>query len=105
MNMSVSDLTVTIRATLRDLMPHVPADVIDQITSAVAQRIADRESQFRPVDIPADRAELLDRLERERYTPLPRREVAVSRPNDDTPEVVAARLAILAEMPVSEADA
>ena len=99
MRMTVGDLSRLIRAALRDQLPLAESPTVDRVTITLVDRILDREQMFADASTPATRAELLDRLERERYTPLPRREVGASLANLDTPDVVAARLKILREMP------
>lgn len=104
MNTPPEDLLATIRRVLRTGVPLASSAMIDRITADMAAAILEREQAFRDTMTPVSRADLLDRLERERYTPLPRREVAVSRPGPAARDVAAERLKILAEMPLSEFD-
>lgn len=99
MNMTVSDLEQVTRAALRGQLPLLGSATIDRITEALTGAILRREQLFRDLVAPADRAALLERLDLERQTPLPRREMPASAPNADTPAVVAERLAVLALMP------
>lgn len=95
--MPTADLESAIRGVLRAQLPFLESATVDRLTAAL---LAGIEVRDRSMDRLLTRAQLADRLAVERHLPVPAsRPLAASRPNLDTPEVVAARLKILAEMP------
>lgn len=100
--MPPEDLAAAVRTALvAELPTHEHAALVDRLAVAITRRILQRDKQLADAYRPTlTRDELLERLVIEAKQPVPRRPLLPARqPNLDTPDVVADRLAVLADMP------
>jgi hypothetical protein len=80
---------------------------VQQLAVTMAVRILARDQELATAYQPLTmtRAQFAEMVELERHRPTRRREMPVSLPNLDTPEIIAERLRILAEIPIGGSDA